>query len=377
MLKKIFILSLIVSGILVFFWGVYNLAFKKNTINDSASEKSTQKESASTSQINTVEKIEKITEEGALAAMSLRNGNAIRYYAKDGKVWEVDLDSLKQKAISEKELPGITNALWSPDGAQVITSFSKEGSNYFYTYNYQTSKGTKLKSNLDSATWDSMGAKIIYKYFDPKKEERTLNVANPDGSEWKKIADLSFKRVEISAVPQSSNISFWNTPKAEEETQLFVVGAGGTDLKKIFSGKFGADYLWSPNGQKAIVGSLEEKNSKKFVLGMINKDGEYTNLGIPTLASKCVWSADNKTIYYALPGDVSEDAVMPDEYLAGKLNTVDTFWKMNLETGKKERIIELKELDGKYDASEMFLSGNEDALFFINRTDSKIYRIKL
>ncbi len=382
MIKKIFIITLIVLGITLFFWGVYNFAFSnKNAKNANIEDTnvSIKKEGDMFSDIGTDKKgiVAAVSDEGVVSAAYVKDSEMIRYYAVDGRVWDVNTDASGKKSVADEELVGLQSVTWSPDGVQVISTFDKKGKTEFYTYNYANGKGTKLKENLDTVKWDGIGAKIIYKYFDSQKKERTLNVADPDGSNWKKIVDIPFKHVSVSAVPQSSNISFWNSPWASEETQLFVVGIGGTDLKKIFGGKFGADYLWSPNGQHAIISSLEEENSKKIVLGIIDKNGEYKNLGIPTFASKCVWSSDNKTVYYALPGGIPENVVIPNDYLAEKFNTVDTFWKINIETGKKERIVELNELSEKYDASKIFLSNNEDALFFINKIDSKIYKIKL
>ena len=68
---------------------------------------------------------------------------------------------------------------------------------------------------------------------------------------------------------------------------------------------------------------------------------------------------------------------MPDDYQNNKFNTSDTFWKMDIATGEKERIIEAVDIKEKYDSSSLFLSATEDALYFINKRDHKLYRISL
>lgn len=377
MTKKIFIISIILLGIALLFLGVYNFVFKKDSVGNNSNISPNEELKNNSSARKEKSAIVKISEDQVLRAVLARDSEKIKYYATDGTVWEIGVDGNGKKQISSDKLSGLQNALWSPDGTKVITSFSKEGASEFFTYDYQTKKAFKLKSNLDSVIWDNIGAKIIYKYYDQKSGERTLNVANPDGGDWKKLADLSFKNLSASPVPQTSLISFWNTPSASEESLLQSVGTSGGDVQKIFSGRFGADYLWSPDGSSALVSSLSEKNGKFFTLGVIDRSGTYRDLNVPTMASKCVWSADKRTVYYALPGSIPENSVIPDEYMAKKFFTTDTFWKIDISTGKKERLAELADIDGQYDATKLFLSSGESALIFMNRVDGKLYKIEL
>jgi hypothetical protein len=178
-------------------------------------------------------------------------------------------------------------------------------------------------------------------------------------------------------VPSTSNVSFWNFPNADEETQLTIVGAVGGEPNVILKGKFGADYLWSPDGTQALVSSLASNDSKMTTLGLVTVNGQYHDLAIPTIVSKCVWSNDGKSIYYALPGAIPDNARMPNDYQDNKFMTDDTFWKIDITTGEKSRLINASEINGKYDSSDLFLSATESDLYFINRSDQKLYKIKL
>jgi hypothetical protein len=108
-----------------------------------------------------------------------------------------------------------------------------------------------------------------------------------------------------------------------------------------------------------------------------DQGGEYKNLEIPTLVSKCVWSKNNKIVYFALPSSLPDNILMPNDYDAKKFTTTDTFWKVDVTTGKKDRMIELEKMQGSYDASNLFLSPDEGNLFFINRIDDKLYKVKM
>ena len=267
--------------------------------------------------------------------------------------------------------------MWSLDHKRVLTTFKKDGQTYFYAYDHQNKKGTRLKDGTDLVVWDNAGAKIFYKYYDSIKKERSLNIADPDGGNWQKLANIDFRKISMSAVPSTPNVSYWNYPDAGQESQLIIVNAIGGQPQTIFRGKYGADYLWSPDGTRALASSLASENSKVTTLGLVTSSGEYHDLNIPTMVSKCVWSSDGKTIYYALPGGIPDKAVMPNDYQENKFTTEDTFWKMDIATAKKERVVSSANIPKKYDSSNLFLSKAEDVLYFVNKIDGKLYRIEM
>ncbi|MDP1619633.1 MAG: hypothetical protein Q8M12_01395, partial [bacterium] len=251
------------------------------------------------------------------------------------------------------------------------------GRSKFFLYDYAQNKGTQLKDNLDTVVWQN-NEKIFYKYFDAKTQTRTLNFANPDGSSWQKITDLAMKDLLIAPIPRTSLVSFWNKPDAFTETLMQSSPVLGGERKNIVKGKYGADYLWSQDGNSLLVGSVDAKGGSKLQLGVTNSlGGEYRNLGIPTLVSKCTWSKNNKAIYYALPGAIPTEAILPNDYLTDKFRTNDTFWKIDVATGEKSRLVDLENITAAYDAADLFLDPDESLLFFTNKIDGKLYKITL
>ncbi|NTW26705.1 MAG: hypothetical protein HGA36_00015 [Candidatus Moranbacteria bacterium] len=373
-MKKLFIISAILLVVVLIFLGIYNFAFKKDAPTTQQIIAPVVDTSKALSGVKT-EKITAISDGGVLGAIMDKKTEEIKYYeTSTGLVWKMDAEGKGKQRITDVKVLGLKKVLWSIDASKVLTVTQKEGQNSFYMYDYRTQKGTLLKNGLDTAVWDNLGTKIFYKYFDNASQKRTMDIANPDGSEWQKIADITARNIVIAPVPLTSLVSYWNAPNASEETQLQIVGATGGDAKTILSGKYGADYLWSPDGNKALVSSLS--SNKNMTLGIVSMDGTYQDLNIPTFVSKCAWSQDGKTVYYALAGGIPTGANMPNDYQENKFNTEDTFWKMDIATGKKDRIIETSEINGKYDSSELFLSVTEDALYFVNKIDKKLYRLE-
>lgn len=383
-MKKIFIISGSALFVVLFFLGIYNVVFQKKNQNYQKEEPSSQAANNATDNQSLQKKqdgtIISITDGGILGLFMDKNKKQLLYYsASDGSVWQLGDDGKDPVNISATILNNIIDAQWSPDRNMAITRFNKDGKDAFYVYNYISKKSTQLKEGIDMIVWDGLGKKIIYKYFDAKTKKRSLNIANPDGSNWQSLVDdISMRNVSIAQIPLSSMISFWNAPSSKEETQLHVVGVVGGNQKVIFSGKFGADYLWSPDGSHALVSSLQDTSGTKMNLGYIDAYGsDYKDLGISTMASKCAWSGDSRTVYCGVPGDFSTGTTMPDDYINKKVFSVDTFWKINIQTGKKDLLVQPQNIKGEYDASNLILSSTESYLFFINRKDNKLYRISL
>jgi hypothetical protein len=388
--KKIFIISSVLLASVLFFLGIYNISFKpKNTAPENSSMQAVNSTSSNTSGlvnkveeklgIKNKEKIYALSQGVAISPFVSAKDEKIKYYnPSNGSVSEVSFGGDGRSIIDENNFEGLEKVSWSPDGSKVISRFNSGGKIQYTSYDYGTKKFFKLADGIEFATWNSLGDQIVYKYSDSKTKKKTINTANYDGSNWKKITDVLINNFWMATVPQSSFVSYWNSPNALEETSLSLVSTVAGDSKKIFSGRFGADYLWSPNGTKALVSFTESRGGSKISLGVINSNGgEFQNLNIPTLASKCVWGKDNKTIYYALPSFSAENGTLPNDYQNGKITSKDTFWKVDITTGKAERLVEVVDIKSAYDAKNLFLSPSEDILFFINSADRKLYGINL
>ena len=377
--KKIFVFSASTLLIVLLFWGLYLWLFQ--TQNNSSSYESND----SSLSLNKIlpklndPTIKIIVDSAVLNPAFDADNQIIRYYSKEtGQAFSVNFDGQSKQTLSDKSLIGLSSVTWSPNQRMVISQFNRSNNqpDFFY-FNYKDNASQKLKNNLDTVIWYNDN-KILYKYFDSAKKERTLNVANPDGSEWKKIIDVDYSKMSLAAIPKSGLISFWNSPKSNEETKLQSVSLLGGEIKALFQGKFGADYLWSPNGNRLLISHLNEKNGSALQLATTNSQGgEYANLDIPTMASKCAWSSDENTIYYALPTAIPNNAILPDDYQDKKITTTDTFWKVNIKTGKKDHLIAPEKITENIDATQLFLTPDLNYLFFVNRVNDKLYRLSL
>lgn len=375
-IKKIFIISSILLLLVLVFFGIYNFAFSDiNNLKNKENPSFTEENSMKGEQNN--KKIYSLSDDPVVGPVIDDSGTKIKYYNKNnGNVSEVTLDGSIGKVIFENDLNNLRKAVWSSNKNFVITSFGDGINDKFYLYSYITRKSTELKGGIDDVIWDNQGEKIIYKYFDKNSGERTLNISDPNGSNWKVLTALDdkFNRIKFSHVPQTLFASYWNYPNfynASSLNKISLIEDGNKE--EIISGKFGADYLWSPNGRKILISSVDT-SSKKLKLEIGDSDGSnLKDLSVPTMVDKCIWSNNGEEIFCAMPLEIPNDSIMPNDYQEGKIKTKDTFWKIDANSGKKERIIELEDLSDNFDAYNLFLSPNEDILFFINKYDDKLY----
>lgn len=370
-IKKIFIVSTVLLLVCFVFFGIYMIAFKKNDVQMGENKRN------DLDIVDIVsEKMTNITSDSVVAATIGPDGETVRYYdGVDGRVWTMTLRGTNKEIMNSESMGVPQDVKWSPDGSAAILIYDN---GEVYVYNHTTNTKNKLRDGMDDVKWSGVSGKILYKYYDETTSERSLNIADADGTNWKKIADLPYRFTDFTQIPSSILTAFW--PRADKDlvSELFTVGTVNIGApKKIFSDLRGVDYLFSPDGKKVLVSSVDE-NGKNLTMGIMDANGKnYNDLMIPTIVKKAVWSDDSKYVYYALPSNVPENVVWPNDYTDKGFTTQDTFFRLEISSGKKTRIIELDDIKEKIDASALFLSPAEDQLFFINRINNLLYRLSL
>ncbi len=392
--KRVFAISTLLLIVIIIAIFVYNFAFKKPAPKKTASDASTVEESKKAnenqSKTQTVEKpvkvkdfVTPISDVPVYGATLSSDGESLYYFSgENGELRQVNFDGSLNKIIATEKLEQLKKVSWNKPKNRVIieTKKTNDGSSFFY-YDLIEKKLTPLKEGIDMAVWSNLGDKIIYKYFDAKTRKKTIDTADPNGKNWNTIAEVSYINIKISPIPATGTISFWPRPSAFNSTNVELISFKGEGRKSILTDKYGVDLLWSPKGTMAAVSFSDIKGGHKTDLALMNSNGgEFRSLSFPTFASKCTWSNDSHFLYCAMAGNMPETAVLPNDWQEGIVSSSDTFWKIDIENGKKERILDpqqLKDSETNFDAINPFLSNDEKLLFFVNRKDGRLYKISL
>lgn len=381
MLKKIFWISLGFFTLSLIFLGVYEFAFKHNAFDPVADPEkkaaATKKEAVSEEEIARTLAFENFLSE-PIAFPGAETNHLFYYSPRDKQLKRMSYDR-KESGILIRELPGeVKRLLWSPLFTGALVLLEENGKALWYYIDFRNQSKTPLKPEMSRLAWNTLGDSIFYQFTDPTNGELSIDRSSFDGSNWKKITSLEKGDSFLAAIPQSSRISFWNRPDGFTESVLESISMVGEGRKEITRGKFGGDYLWSPDGHSVLVGGTSSKGSSTPTIGIVDDTGsDYRDLRIPTLINKIVWSRDNQTLYYAQPGAFPSGTVLPNDYYGKPIFTKDTFWKVNIKTGKRERLVPLNEMSQAFDATDLFLAPDETSLFFIDRESGKLFRISL
>ncbi len=381
MLKKLFYVSLFFFILLLILLIAYNFAFKNNVNDPKVSEaESITKELDTALQENASPvstKIENpLNEEVSGAAMGPEGD--LYYYSFSDEQLKKSTAEGKNKQTLLSNLPGAVERLvWSPNRTQVLLALRQGTSLRWHHLNIATKSLTPLKTAISRVAWSQNGEKIYYQYLSANGE-RSLDVADPSGSNFSTLTKIGRLDHFVASIPQSNRVAIWTRPNGLEATVLESVTQTGTEKKTLLTNRYGTDYLWSPNGKYILFSSVRTQSGADLSLSIMNENGgEIRDLGIPTMVSKAVWAKDSKTIYYALPGNLPGTSVLPNDYYQTPLYSEDTFWKIDIETGQKSRVLELEEAGPALDSSDLFLSNKEDYLFFTDRKSRRLYRIEL
>jgi len=389
MTKKIFAISTLLLVLVAGAIFVYNFVFKKPSQKQEAEPAKTSEEGkvgqpTGTGKDSGAKKesgeptVKAVSDEPVFGATLSPDGNYLYIFlGSNGQLNQTDLSGKLEKVISTESFSNLRKVLWNkPENKVIVKTEPELGKTEFFYFDLAGKKVMPLKENIDSVAWSSLGDKIIYKYYEPKTKKRTVSVADPDGKNWRNLSEFNYQSVEISPIPNSSLISFWPSPNAFTAVSLNTIAFSGENRKEILKDRYGADILWSPDGKNAAVSSSDQKGGHKIDLYLMNSlGGQFQFLLFPTFASKCAWSADAKNLFCAMPGNIPESATLPNDWLEGKITTSDTFWKIDIESGKKERLVDPEKISGSFDALNLFLSQDEKTLFFISKSDGKLYRL--
>jgi hypothetical protein len=368
--KKLIILAIIVIGLAAGSYLVYHFYFTQSPATGS-----------NDNQIlitpATAQSIFPLSKEKVLSPSINESKQKIKYYSKEnGNIYQVNFDGSGLSKISAANLAGIISLIWSPDRNKVIGTFQQNNGIKKYLHDYQNGKDTALNDSIGQAAWSPDGGKITIQSYDSANGTNTVSIANADGSDLKAVFQTRLKDMVLEW-PTVDKISIKTPVSGLSDGLVLTVNPEDGTFKKIINGLFGLNIEWSPLGDKFIY-STTSSDGKNLNLSVADQNGQNGKaLGISTLVEKCIFSQDDRTIFCAIPQKLSENAVWPDDYYKGLTSVSDQLFKINLDTGEKSLLFSPDPTGKSYDASSLFLSPQEDYLFFINKKDGILYGIKL
>ncbi len=315
----------------------------------------------------------KIASNGVYGLKIKKGTNQAMFYQQQ-KLLSADPFSGKKHSIGSYPFSEVTEFLWSKDSDKAIVKDTGD----YYVYEASSNLAYKFRYEIDNAIWNNDGDRIIYKYYNSDTGKRKIEVADTKGENKQVFVDgLPYRKIDLILQPETDSICYFPHPDARVKGKLFCKSLNG-EIKKEYGGRYGHDYLWSPDGSKVLTSFTQEESGNKIILGVINKSGgDIKGLSMGTTVKKCVWSKNNIDVYCATLGGAPLAIMLPNAWDEQLFNSVDTFWKINTETGEKKRLVSLEDMTFAIDSENLTLDSEENFLFFISRRDQSLWRLKL
>jgi hypothetical protein len=275
--------------------------------------------------------------------------------------------------ISNKTLPGIQVASWTPDGSRVYAQFlaSSGGQEQINTYamDAKGGNGYLLDNNLSEAV--VAGANTLFTLF-PGSTGSVGTLSGVDGSD----AHTLFSSVlsALSVHPTSGDLFATNKPSSQLDGYAFQISHKTGAFTRILGPLRGLSVLPSPDGSSLLYSYTDGGVYYLRVLNLATRAS--TALPVATLAEKCVWTADGSSAYCAVPTNLSGN--LPDDWYQGATTFTDRIWKIDL-SDRVARLNHDPNQVGKVnvDAVDLTLDPNESVLVFSDKHSGALYSYTL
>lgn len=296
------------------------------------------------------EKLSGLSPRSAISPVISKEKDSVIYYERGtGKVFEVALNDMREKSISDTTLPDLIKTIWSPSRKEVISLFYYPKGNHYKYFNYKTRASVDLGTDIKSLAFAPDGNQISY--FGIKNDQQGIFLSQPDGSSFKNILPSRLENVEVYW-PSNDLLAFRTDSQIGSE--LYSLSRTG-DVKKILDSRVELEVKWSKDGTHVLFSQKVDSEISLFYKD-ISSESEIS-LNVATSASKCDWGIDGKTVICGVPRSSA---------------TGDEIYEISLDGTKKL----LSSPTTRIDTEELLLSGLNDYVVILNSLDSKLYVLK-
>mgnify|MGYP003393259398 CR=1 FL=1 len=308
----------------------------------------------------------KLLSEEVLSPVLFYKGDGISYFNSQGQLFQLDLRIVGNSAsVSNKRQiqitprPGISKVLWPSTGNSFIAQTDAGSKQSWAFYDGSRQVYVELPPQITALAWMPDATKIIY-VWQGQNGKNSLNISNPDGSGYSKLADMYNSDTNISIAPDGKNILFYGNSNPTDKNPITVVTSDGKIFKSVVKDGYNLGALWAPDS-KRFVFTKRDPQTQNFNLWMGNVlVDDAKNLGLNTTIDKVLWSQDGRFLYVSASNTSSGQSR-------------ESIYKVNTETLEKTEVVS----GGSFSPREMFLSLNSEVLFFRNVNDNSLYSVPL
>jgi len=306
----------------------------------------------------------------------------IRYIEQiSGNVYEITLEELKRRRLSNTTIPGIHEVLWGEDNLFIARYLNDEDVIKSFSAEIPSSQegslvkiaGEFLGDDIESIVVSPNGSDIFY------LSEFGANIigteAHFDGDSKRQLFSHPLKEWSLQWI-ENGIISLTTKPSNSALGYSFLLNKNTGSINQVYGDLAGLTTLYSPDGAKVLLSYVERATLQTRVYTL--KEGVLSPFPLSTFASKCIWSKKFTNMIYCAAPDHIPDGEYPDDWYKGLVSFTDNLWRVNLDSGSVSLLVSPREFaKEEIDAVDLFLDDEEKYLFFTNKKDSTLWRFEI
>ena len=274
---------------------------------------------------------------------------------------------------SNKTIPGIQSAVWTPSASVAIVRYlSGENFSIINTYALPSdgTNGFFLSQNLSDVAVSSTNVLALVSGVNGSSS----SLLRIDGTRPSEVFTTPLSSLRIAFAGKNQYLAF-TKPSSALLGSAFLVDSTGR-FSKIAGPLNGLVAKASPSGKWVLT---SHTNSGAMQMNLINvATGESLPLPVATIADKCVCTADDSAIYCGIPVSPSQNFNYPDDWYQGAISFSDRIWKIDVSGRYAQLVLDFsKETEKTLDATALAVDSLNTALVFVNKNDGSLWSYTL
>ncbi|MDB4991946.1 MAG: hypothetical protein JWL75_191 [Parcubacteria group bacterium] len=290
-----------------------------------------------------------------------------------GNVYAYVVHARTLTRISNKTLPGIQQASWTPDGTRAYAQFlaTSGGSEQINTYalNATGGDGYLLENGLSEA--QVVGSSTLFTLFSGSTGS-VGTLSRADGSDSHTLFSSLLSAIIVH--PTNRDLFATNRPSSAIDGYAFQINRATGGFSRILGAFPGLSILPNISGSSLVYSFTDSGTYNLRVYDVATHSS--TALPVATLSEKCVWAPNGLSIYCAVPTNLSGN--LPDDWYQGAVTFTDRIWKIDLTQRVATLILDPNQV-GKVnvDAVNLTLDSSEGVLIFTDKHTGALYSYTL
>lgn len=300
-------------------------------------------------------------------------GEDIRYVRKDGQIVRIGASS--STILSSTKVRDLLDARFSFDGKKVLFKAGLVQSPRWSLYDVEKNSWRQLTIEARDVSWSPKDNRLAYAAR--KTYTSVITILNTESASARPINLLTLNAEELDVVwGDASTIYFGERGDAGVPGSLWKYDLKINTAQKVRDGIYGADLAWGSKDQGLLFHG--KAGGRSGDLELVNRNLQNAQmLSFLTLPSKCAFymASSSENLLCAIPKDARrmQEAALPNDYEKYSVGGNDDIFSVNLQSGTFRQIVWSQDLT----ADAIRLKAAAGYLYFVNRADGRLYKLKL